>query len=238
MSVVDLSVVIPIYNEEESLTHLLPELHNVLVTLGRSFEILCIDDGSVDRSFQVLLNWQEKFPEIHIIKLRERSGLTAALDAGFHRARGKIIVTLDADLQNDPADIPKLLAELPGYDMVIGWRVHRSDSRLKQVESRIANWFRSRVTGDQVHDIGCTLKVYRKEILDCIQLYDNMHRFLPVLCEMAGGRIKEVPVHHRPRRFGESKFGIQNRLWRGLYDLWAVRWMQKRRLRYKIEKEC
>ncbi len=238
MSPPELSVVIPLFNEEESLPHLLPELHGVLSGLGRSFEIVCVDDGSRDRSFEILLQWRARYPEIRIIKLRVRSGQTAAMDAGFRRARGKIVATLDADLQNDPADLPKLLAELPGHDMVIGWRVRRSDSWLKRLESRIANRFRSQFTGDRVHDIGCSLKVYRKEILDRIRLYQGMHRFLPVLCEMEGGRVREVPVHHRPRRFGRSKYGISNRLWRGLYDLFAVRWMQKRRLRYEIEKEC
>ncbi len=238
MSQPELSVVIPLYNEEESLPHLLPELRAILAALGRPFEILCVDDGSNDRSFEVLLEWQAKFPEIRILKLRARSGQSAAMDAGFRRARGRVVVTLDADLQNDPADIPRLLEELPGYDMVIGWRVRRSDTWLKRLESRIANRFRSRITGDRIHDIGCSLKAYRKEILDQIRLYQGMHRFLPILCEMEGGRVKEVPVGHRPRRFGVSKYGISNRLWRGLYDLMAVRWMQKRRLQYEIEKEC
>jgi glycosyltransferase involved in cell wall biosynthesis len=238
MSTTDLSVIVPLYNEEESLPHLVPELRDVLMTLGRSFEIICIDDGSADRSFQILLELQARFPEVRIIKLSGRSGQTAAMDAGFHRSHGRILVTMDADLQNDPADIPTLLAELTGFDMVIGWRIRRNDTWLRLLESRIANWFRSRVTGDRVHDIGCSLKVYRREILERIRLYQGMHRFLPILCEMEGGRVKEVPVNHRPRKFGQSKYGIQNRLWRGLYDLMAVRWMQNRRLKYKIEKEC
>lgn len=238
MSAPELSIVIPLYNEEESIPHLLPELRDVLVTLGHTFEILCVDDGSVDKSFEILLEWQAKFPEIRIIKLSTRSGKSAAMDAGFHRSQGRIVVTLDADLQNDPADIPRLLVELTGFDMVIGWRIRRNDTWLKRLESRIANWFRSRVTGDRVHDIGCSLKVYKKEMLDRIRLYQGMHRFLPLLCELEGGCVKEIPVNHRSRRFGQSKYGIQNRLWRGLYDLMAVRWMQKRRLHYKIEREC
>ena len=238
MSTPELSIVIPIHNEVESLPHLFPELYDVLVSLSQPFEILCVDDGSTDRSFEVLLEWQAKLPAIRIIKLCARSGKTAAMDAGFRKAQGRVVVTLDADLQDDPDDIPRLLAELPGYDMVIGWRRRRIDTWLKRLESRIANRFRSYITGDRVHDIGCFLKVCRKEMLNCIRLYDGMHRFLPILCELEGGLVKEVPVNHRPRRFGQSKYGISNRLWRGLYDLMAVRWMQKRRLQYKIEKEC
>jgi glycosyltransferase involved in cell wall biosynthesis len=196
-----------------------------------------VDDGSTDGTAAALRRLAQADPRVRLLRLRQNAGQSAALDAGFRAARGAIVVTMDADLQNDPHDIPKLLAALPGHDAVCGWRVDRQDPWTKRVASRVANRVRDRVTRDGVHDTGCSLKVFRREALGRLRLYRGMHRFLPALLQMEGLLVAEVPVSHRPRRAGVSKYGNWQRLWTGLADLWAVRWMARRRLRYEVEEE-
>lgn len=236
MDDVDISLVIPVYNEEESLPVLMAEIDDEMA-LHKNYEVIFIDDGSSDRSLKTLIGLKEKYPRIRVIKLRSRSGQTSAMDAGFRRARGKVVITMDADLQNDPADINKLLSELDEYDIVIGWRADREDTWVKRMSSRIANLVRNRITEEDIKDVGCTLKAYKREFLERVKLYNGMHRFLPTLFKMEGARVREVKVNHRPRRYGKSKYNIRNRLFNSIYDLLAVRWMKRRRLTYEIEEE-
>ncbi|HSE94822.1 MAG TPA: glycosyltransferase family 2 protein [Methylomirabilota bacterium] len=232
-----LSVVIPAYNEAANVEACYREVRGVLEALGQSFEILFVDDGSTDGTFPTLAGLARADPRLRVLRLRRNAGQTAALDAGFRAARGDVIVTMDADLQNDPADIPRLLAALVGNDAACGWRVNRRDPWTKRAASRIANRVRRYVTGDGIHDTGCTLKAFRREALGRLRLYRGMHRFLPALIRLDGFRVTEVPVGHRPRRAGQSKYGNWGRLWTGLADLWAVRWMARRHLRYEIDEE-
>jgi dolichol-phosphate mannosyltransferase len=232
-----LSVVIPAFDEEANVEPCYRELVDVLETHGQSFEIVFVDDGSTDGTLGILRHLAGVDSRVRVLRLRRNSGQTAALDAGFRVARAPIIVTMDADLQNDPHDIPRLLAALPGQDAVCGWRVDRHDPWTKRIASRVANAVRDRVTADGVHDTGCTLKAFRREAVQRLHLYRGMHRFLPALLQMEGMRVTELPVSHRPRRAGVSKYGNWRRLWTGLADLWAVRWMARRRLDYQIEDE-
>ena len=232
-----LSVVIPAYNEAPNVEPCYRELIEVLAADGRSFEIVFVDDGSTDGTGDAVRRLVREDPRVRLLRFRRNAGQTAALDAGFRAARGAVVVTMDADLQNDPHDIPKLLAALPGQDAVCGWRVERRDPWTKRIASRVANRFRDRFTRDGVHDTGCTLKAFRREALQHLHLYRGMHRFLPALLQIEGFRVAEVPVSHRARRAGVSKYGNWGRLWGGLADLWAVRWMARRRLRYEIEPE-
>lgn len=229
-----LSVVIPAFNEEANVEACYRELVPILEGLGRPFEVIAVDDGSTDRTFEILAELAAADPRLRLIRFRRNAGQTAALDAGFRAARGEVVVTMDADLQNDPRDIPRLLAELGASDAACGWRVRRQDPWPKRVSSRIANAVRNRLTAEAIHDTGCSLKAYRRECLARLKLYRGMHRFLPTLLKLEGFRVVEVPVNHRPRRAGRSKYSIGNRLWTGLADLFAVRWMMKRRLRYEI----
>lgn len=234
----ELSVVVPVYNEEENLPILARELREVLDGGGgRSYEILYVDDGSRDGSPALLRRLAREDPRrVRVITFRHNAGLTAAFDAGFRLARGGLVVTLDSDLQNDPADIPLLLRRLEeeGADAVVGVRVRRRDRLLKRVSSRIANAVRNRLTGDRVTDTGCSLKLYRRECLARLKLFHGLHRFLPTLLRMEGFRVVEQPVGHRPRIHGLSKYNIRNRVFRAFHDLLAVRWMQRRALRYEI----
>lgn len=232
-----LSVVIPAYNEEPNVAPCYRELREVLAGLGRPYEIIFVDDGSTDGTFRVLAGLVDADPRLRLIRFRRNAGQTAALAAGFRAARGEVVVTMDADLQNDPRDIPLLLERLVGYDAVCGWRVHRQDPWAKRVGSRVANAVRGRLTGDGVHDTGCMLKAFRRAALERLTLYRGMHRFLPALLRLEGCRVTEVPVHHRSRRAARSKYGNWGRLWVGLADLWAVRWMARRRLDYEIMEE-
>jgi len=205
-----LSVVIPVYNEEEGIEPLLAAIRDALEDVEGGYEVVLVDDGSTDRSASLLESAAKEDPHLKVIILRRNFGQTAALAAGFDYARGAIIVAMDADLQNDPHDIPKLLAKLDeGYDVVSGWRKDRKDKWLTRlVPSRIANWLISRITGVRLHDYGCTLKAYRREVLEGVHLYGEMHRFIPALVAMVGGSVVEVPVKHHPRRFGRSKYGL------------------------------
>ena len=177
------------------------------------------------------------YPQLRVIKLARNAGQTAALDAGFRRSHGAVVVTLDADLQNDPADIPALLSNLEGCDAVVGVRRTRRDSLVRRLSSRIANYVRNRLSDEEITDTGCSLKAYRREALERLVLYNGMHRFLPTLIKMEGFHVREVPVGHRPRKHGQSKYGIGNRLVPAFVDLLAVRWMKKRKLRYEVMEE-
>jgi glycosyltransferase involved in cell wall biosynthesis len=223
-----LSVVVPVYNEAPNLRPLAAEIHAALEPLGRPYEVLFVDDGSTDDGPRILAELAAADPRLRILRLPRNCGQSAAFAAGFRAARGEVVVTLDADLQNDPADIPRLLAELPGRDVVCGVRVARRDSSLRRFSSRIANAVRNRVTHESIADVGCSLRAYRIEFLHRIPMFDGMHRFLPTLLRLEGAVIVEVPVAHRPRRYGRAKYNIRNRLWRALADLVAVRWMQSR----------
>ena len=224
----NLSVVVPLFNEEESLPHLVEQLLSALRPTDEAFELVLVDDGSSDRTAKVLAKLSAEVPEVVAVLLRKNYGQTAAMAAGFDVAGGEVIVSLDGDLQNDPADIPMLLAKLrEGYDLVSGWRHQRQDAALqRKLPSRIANRLIGRVTGVRLHDYGCSLKAYRREVLSDMRLYGELHRFLPALAFIEGARITEVKVNHRARQFGSSKYGI-DRTFRVLMDLLTV-WFMKR----------
>ena len=224
----DLSVVVPLYNEEESLPYLVEQLTDALRPSGERFELVLVNDGSSDRTAEVLEQLSHQVPELVAVLLRKNYGQTAAMAAGFDVAQGDVIVSLDGDLQNDPADIPMLLAKLrEGYDLVSGWRHQRQDAALqRKLPSRIANRLIGRVTGVKLHDYGCSLKAYRREVLSDMRLYGELHRFLPALAFIEGARITEVKVNHRARQYGSSKYGI-DRTFRVLMDLLTV-WFMKR----------
>jgi dolichol-phosphate mannosyltransferase len=228
LALAEISVVIPVYNEEENLPLLAAEVQGAMRSFGRPYEVIYVDDGSTDGSAEVLLGLAREDPAVRVVHQRRNSGQTAALDAGFRLARGAIVVTLDSDLQNDPADIPRLLALMDRYDVVSGVRTQRRDTWVRKASSRIANRVRNRLTHDSVTDVGCTLRACRADLLRRVPMFTGMHRFLPTLLKMAGARTTEIPVNHRPRLHGQPKYNISNRLWRALADLFAVRWMQKR----------
>ncbi|HKP62342.1 MAG TPA: glycosyltransferase family 2 protein [Polyangiales bacterium] len=218
-----LSIVVPIYNEVESIPALLRELHAALDHTGIDYEIICIDDGSPDGSFQLLAEAAASDPRLVVGTFRRNFGQTAAMQAGISAARGEVVVTLDADLQNDPADIPRMLAKLEeGYDLVAGWRADRKDTFInRRLPSILANWLISSTTHVKLHDYGCTLKAMRVEVARELRLYGEMHRFIPVMASLVGARIVELPVNHRARQFGKSKYGIGRTL-RVLLDLVTV----------------
>jgi dolichol-phosphate mannosyltransferase len=235
----DLSVVFPVFNEEENVPILLAEIAGALEGRGWTYEIVAVDDGSSDRSLSVLRASRANYPTLRILALEKNTGQTAALDAGWRAARGRLVVSLDADLQNDPADIPAMIRQLEesGSDMVIGVRVNRRDTVARRIQSKIGNTVRNWITGDRITDTGCSLKLVRREAIDRVHLFTGMHRFLPTLVRMEGYRVVEMPVNHRPRQFGVSKYGAMNRAFRGLVDCLAVRWMGKRNLRYRARED-
>lgn len=222
----ELSVVIPVFNEADNVGPLCERLHETLSRLGRRYEVILVDDGSTDETWDRLREAARRFPHLRLIRLRTNFGQTAALSAGFHQARGDLVVTMDADLQNDPADIPDLLGEMDkGYDVVSGWRQRRKDPFFtRRLPSLVANRLISRITGVPLHDYGCTLKVYRREVIRDIRLYGEMHRFLPALASWVGGRIGEKPVRHHPRLHGHSKYGL-SRIVRVILDLFTVKFL-------------
>ena len=223
-----LSVVVPLFNEEESLPPLVDRLLHQLRPLGMAFELVLVDDGSRDSTALVLRELSARVPELVAVLLRRNYGQTAAMAAGFDASRGEVIVTLDGDLQNDPADIPLLLQKLEeGYDLVSGWRYQRQDAAMSRLlPSLLANRLIGGVTGVKLHDYGCSLKAYRREVVDDLNLYGELHRFLPALASIEGARITEVKVAHHARRYGQSKYGI-DRTFRVLMDLLTV-WFMKR----------
>lgn len=232
---VEISVVVPVYNEEANLPILVPKLVEVFDRLGSLYEMIFVDDGSSDGSRKLLKEMASQVPSLRVVGLKQNRGLSTALLAGMREARGKIIVTLDSDLQNDPEDIPRLLGYLDRYDMATGWRQKREDPWLKRIASRIANSVRNRLSGERINDSACTLRVFKRECLQDIPIFNGMHRFMSTLVKMRGYRIVEVPVTHHPRKYGESKYNIRNRMWRSFVDLLAVRWMKGRRIQYDIE---
>jgi glycosyltransferase involved in cell wall biosynthesis len=222
----DVSVVIPVFNEVESVPHLGDALNRALVDLGRSYEVVLVDDGSSDGTWEALCTVAGKYEHFRLVRLRRNFGQTAALSAGFHQCKGDVVITMDADLQNDPADIPLLLKKIDqGADVVSGWRKKRRDPFLnRRLPSKIANAIISKITGVPLHDYGCTLKAYRREMIQDLHLYGEMHRFIPALASWTGGRIEEVVVNHKAREYGTSKYGI-SRTVRVILDLMTVKFL-------------
>ena len=222
----DISVIVPVLNEEESLPILHRSLGQVLQAHGYRYEIIMIDDGSTDRSFEIMRDLAAQDERLRVVRFRRNYGQTAAFAAGFDRARGEVVITIDADLQNDPADIPALMDKMAeGYDVVSGWRVNRQDRFLdRRLPSIIANGLIRRATGVPIHDNGCSLKAYRREVLRDVRLYGEMHRFLPALAYAVGARVTEIPVRHHPRRYGKAKYGLSRTL-KVLLDIIAVRFL-------------
>ena len=238
-SEVDLSIVIPVYDEEESLPLLWPEIRQTLEPTRLNYEVIVVDDGSRDRSAEIVRGFREQDQRVRLVRLKVNAGETAATDAGLKAARGRHVVVMDADLQNDPRDIPAMLAHLDRWDAVTGYRVDRAagDSWIRRISSRVANRVRNRLSEETVQDSGCTFRAFRRECLRDLVLYQGFHRFIPTLLKMQGFRVLETPVNHRPRRFGRSKYGIGNRAVRAFVDLLVVRWMKDRRLRYQVAED-
>lgn len=232
MSSPEISVIVPLFNEEENVPIIQSELRAALKDLD--YEIIFVDDGSIDRTGERI----ETAPNVRVIRFQKNSGQSAAIYAGLTAALGATVVIIDGDLQNDPADIPRLLAEISrGVDLVCGYRLKRQDTLVKRLTSRFANAVRSRYTKDGVRDTGCTLKAMRRECVTALLPFKGMHRFIPALVKAAGYRLVEVPVHHRPRRFGQSKYGLGNRALRATVDMFGVRWLLSRQLNYKIREK-
>ena len=226
------SVIVPVYNEEENVPILQAELKAALRAIDHEF--IFVDDGSADQTVERI----EAAPNLRVIRFEKNAGQSAAMYAGLQAARGAILVLIDGDLQNDPADIPKLLSEISqGADLVCGYRAQRRDTRVKRLTSQIANAVRSRYTKDGVRDTGCTLKAMRRECVSALIPFKGMHRFIPALVKNAGYRLVEIPVNHRPRRFGQTKYGLGNRAARATADMFGVRWLLSRRLNYKIQEK-
>ncbi|WP_457621833.1 glycosyltransferase family 2 protein [Persephonella sp.] len=223
---IDISVVIPIFDEEENLPLLYEKLKKVLDSLGKEYEIIFVNDGSRDRSWEIIKEFAQKDSHVVGVNFRKNFGQTAAMSAGFETARGEVIITMDGDLQNDPDDIPKLLELIDqGYDIVSGWRKDRKDAFISRtLPSRIANWLISKVTGVHLHDYGCSLKAYRADVAKQLDFYGEMHRFLPALSKSIGAKITEIPVKHHPRIYGRSKYGI-SRTFKVLLDLMLVKFL-------------
>jgi dolichol-phosphate mannosyltransferase len=225
----NVSVVVPLYNEEQSVAILQRELADALT--GLDYEIIFVDDGSQDQTVaRIAAN-----PRTRVLRFEKNAGQSAAIFAGLQAVRSQVAVLIDGDLQNDPADIPRLLAEISrGADLVCGYRAQRKDTLLKRITSRVANFVRSRFTRDGVRDTGCTLKAMRRDCIGALLPFKGMHRFIPALVKGAGYRLVEIPVNHRPRRFGQSKYGLGNRALRATMDMFGVRWLLSRRLNYKL----
>jgi len=221
-----ISIVVPVYNEQENIRPLCESIIKTMQTLDHDYEIIFVDDGSTDDTLQALLDSKKMSRHVKAIVLRKNFGQTASMSAGFDYAQGQVIVSMDGDLQNDPADIPKLLKGIEeGYDIVSGWRVNRKDKLLaRKVPSVVANWLISKITGVKLHDYGCSLKAYKPDVIKSIKLYGEMHRFIPALASWNGAKILEIPVSHNPREFGESKYGLW-RTFRVVLDLLTVKFM-------------
>nr|WP_255361527.1 MULTISPECIES: glycosyltransferase family 2 protein [unclassified Candidatus Frackibacter] len=234
---VELSVVAPVYNEYDNLIPLTDRIREVLEDEIDSFEIVYVDDGSTDGSSELLDELAARYEEVKVYHFTENNGQTAAFAAAFEKATGRLVATLDADLQVDPADILKLLPRSEDHDVVCGIREDRQDTWVKKLSSKIANGVRNRLTHEDIVDTGCPLKLFKQEVVKEYYLFEGMHRFFPTLAKLNGYKVAEVPVNHFSRRHGESKYGINNRLWKGLIDTLAVRWMQKRNIDYTIKEE-
>lgn len=229
------SIIIPLKNEEGNIKDLINELEPVMNDLGEPWELICVDDGSTDQTRQILKELAKRKKYLRILAMEKNFGQSSAFDAGFKRAKGEFTITLDGDRQNDPADIPKLLAAIGTSDLVCGIRLNRQDNWIKKITSFFANAIRSRVCHDGVTDTGCSLKVYRTSCLTRIKMYQGMHRFLPALFHIEGFRITQIPVNHRERVKGKSNYNFFNRSFNTVADMFAVHWMRKRHLKYRIE---
>ncbi len=219
---IEISVVIPLYNEEKGLEQLYTELKNVLAELNKSYEIIFVDDGSKDGSFEVLERIYQHDSSVKVIKFRRNFGKTSALDAGFSCAKGTVVFTMDADLQDNPQDIPLFLAEIEkGNHVVVGWRISRKDTLAKRIYSKIFNGVTSSLAGFRLNDFNCPLKAFKQEVIQDLNIYGEMHRFIPVLADKKGYKIAEIKISNRPRKYGRSKYGIE-RLWRGFFDAVTV----------------
>ena len=230
-----ISIVVPLYNEADNIEPLGNAIINAMK--DASYEVVFVDDGSTDGSAEKANAWCAAHSNFCSIHFKKNAGQTAAMDAGFRHAKGSYVVSMDADLQNDPADIPQLLEKLKTYDMVCGWRQKRNDPWIKRISSKVANAIRNKLSQEEIKDTGCSLKAYRKECLDKIKLFNGMHRFLPTLFKMEGFTVAEVVVNHYPRKFGKSKYGISNRAVRAFIDLLVVRWMKERKLNYEVKND-
>jgi glycosyltransferase involved in cell wall biosynthesis len=230
----DYSIILPIFNERENLIPLHRNIKEVMSDLSGNYEIICIDDGSEDGSAEVLRSIRKNDPRVKLLFFDKNYGQSAALAAGFEEASGSVIVIMDADLQVDAGDIPRLLEELANADMVTGYRRERADSLKKKLTSSMANKIRRKFTGGGIKDTGCPLKVFKREVVKNFAYFDGMHRFFPELALMKGYTVSEVAVTHRKRRYGKSKYNIRNRIGKAFFDLLGVRWMKKRHFRYKI----
>lgn len=231
------SVVIPLKDEEGNIADLINELEPVMASLKEPWELICIDDGSTDKTLSILSGIAKQKPFLKILSFDRNYGQSCAFDAGFQQAKGQFVITLDGDRQNDPRDIPKLYALSDHYDLICGCRAKRQDPWHKKISSKLANWIRSRICRDQINDTGCSLKLYRASALKKIKMYKGMHRFLPALFKIEGFRITEVHVNHRERTKGSTKYNLFNRSFNTIFDMIAVRWMEKRHLNYSIKKE-
>ncbi len=231
------SIVVPAYNEAENLPLLMQALSDAVGPLDENREIIVVNDGSTDATAEVLADLQTRFPCLRVLEMVKNAGQTAGFDAGFRAATGDVVVTMDADLQNDPKDIPRLLALIDQYDVACGIRRKRHDNLVRRVSSKIGNWVRNTITKDTIIDTGCSLKAFRRDKLRGLTLYAGMHRFLPTLMKMRGCTVTQIEVNHHERKFGTAKYGVWNRALRGLVDCLAVRWMQKRFLRYELKPE-
>lgn len=223
-----LSVIVPLFNEEENVEPLVTQTVAALENLDRPFEIILVDDGSTDRTNDLIMQAARQDTRIKVIRFRRNHGQTAAMMAGIDHSSGAILIPMDGDLQNDPADIPDLLAKLgEGYDVVSGWRADRKDKKItRTMVSRTANWLISRISGVRLHDYGCTLKAYRRDVIEDVRLYGEMHRFIPIYTTWFGGRVTEIPVSHHPRRFGQSKYGLE-RVFKVVLDLLMVQFLTR-----------
>ncbi|MDP8215724.1 MAG: glycosyltransferase family 2 protein [Candidatus Kaelpia imicola] len=233
-----ISFVIPVYNEEENIPILYGELKDVINSAGVEPEIIFIDDGSTDKSLDIIKSIKREDQTVKVISFKKNYGQSSALKVGFDRASGDIIATMDSDLQNDPAEILKLISYLEkGYDVVSGWRKNRADSFKKRFASKIANNIRNKIIKDGIKDTGCMLKVYRRDVLTRIEMFRGFHRFLPILLKLHGASVVEVEVNHRKRKFGKSKYGIKNRIFKSLVDTFIVLWMKKNYIEPHIKEE-
>lgn len=237
MSIPRFSIVIPLKNEEDNIVDLLQELEPVMKSLQQPWEVICIDDGSTDRTRAIIKGLIVDNPHLRLLIFSQNFGQSSAFDAGFKAAKGEFVITLDGDRQNDPNDIPKLVNLIEHCDLVCGIRAKRKDPFSKRIISWAANIVRSKICQDEVTDTGCSLKIYRTHCLRTIKMFNGMHRFLPALFSIEGFRVKEVVVNHRPRVRGVTKYSFLNRSFNTVSDMFAVRWMRKRHLRYKIENE-
>lgn len=231
------SVVIPIKNEEENITHLIEEVEPVMMKLGHPWELICVDDGSTDQSLSLLEGLCKNKPYLRVLSFQQNYGQSSAFAAGFEAAKGEFVITLDGDGQNDPQDIPKLTAMIQECDLVVGWRIDRKDPLSKKVISKISNRIRSKLCQDGVHDTGCSLKIYRASALKKIKMYKGMHRFLPALFLIEEFKVKEIPVRHRERTKGKTKYHFFNRSIGPICDMFAVYWMRRRALKHQIREE-